>query len=96
MLLIVLISRRRILSMSSLPTIVPINPRLFTGVGPTRTVSPIFRLLMFPNTFIAASHSPGCVMLVNSIFATEASSSFLSFLKMGTFALLSVNEIFNV
>ena len=71
MLRIVVVSTSRILSISSLPTILPITPKLLTGVGPTLMLSPKLRSLMFPKTLIAASHSPGCGTLVNSIFATE-------------------------
>ena len=57
MLLIVVVSTSKILSISSLPTISPMIPRLFTGVGPIFIVSPRFKSLIVPSTFIAASHS---------------------------------------
>ena len=75
-LLIVVVSTSKILSISSLPTILPITPKLLTGVGPILMVSPKLKSLMFPKTLIAASHSPGCGILVNSIFATEISFNF--------------------
>ena len=80
MLLMVFVSKSRILSISSLPTISPIMLKLFTGVGPILTVSPRFKSLILPSTFMAASHSAGCGTEVNSIFATEISSNLLLFL----------------
>ena len=69
MLLIVVVSTSKILSISSLPTILPITPRLFTGVGPILIKSPRFKSLILPKTLITASHSSGWGTLVNSILA---------------------------
>ena len=59
MLLMVLVFTSKMLSISSRPTISPITPRLFTGVGPILITSPKFKSLMLPKTLIAASHSLG-------------------------------------
>ena len=80
MLLIVVVSTSRILSISSRPTILPIIPKLLTGVGPILIKSPTFKSLMLPNTLITASHPSGCGTLVNYILATETSSNLLLFL----------------
>ena len=80
----VLVSSKRILFISSRPTIVPRIPKLFTGVGPILIVSPKVKSLILPKTLIAASHSLGCGTLVNSIFATVISSTLFPFLNIGT------------
>ncbi len=73
MLRIPVVSNRRMLSMSSLPTITPSTTSLLSGVGPTRILSPKSSVLIFPTALMAASHSPGWGMLVNSILATVMS-----------------------
>ena len=76
----VFVSTSKILSISSLPTISPIIPRLLTGVGPILIVSPKLKSLILPSTLIAASHSSGWGTDVNSIFATEISFNLSPFL----------------
>ena len=95
-LLIVLVSTSKILSVSSRPTILPITPRLFTGVGPIFIVSPIFKVLIFPKILIAASHSAGCGTLVNSILATDKPSNFSLSTYIGTLESLSDTGIFKL
>ena len=78
------VSRSRILSISSLPTTTPLTINLFTGVGPILILSPKSIRLILPMAFIAASHSPGCGILVNSILATVISFNSFPPLKIGT------------